>query len=449
MSGNPFLQQQNLVQVPVSQLAIGMFVAELDRPWLETPFLLQGFAIRHPAEIRKLSEFCDFVYIEKEGRNWGGKNTPFMSAPARKAKSRSGIDSTTRSTSSSYNKRDPNSLVNTLKTRSAHKTTVAPEQEHQAARELYAEATGSVTSILDQVRLKNMVDTRKARSTVRLCVDSILRNPAALGWMSKIKHMNKYTAEHCLNVCILAIAFGRHLRLPEVELEKLGLCGLLHDVGKVKIADEILNKPGKLTPQEFEVMKSHTTVGRDLLRQSEDVEEFAIDVAFSHHEQMDGKGYPRRVRAHELTEYSRIIAIVDAFDAMTSDRCYSEAKSTLDALKEIYRCRGSQFDPELALEFISVIGPYPAGTIVELHNGLLGIVLHSKQNKRHLPMVQIIRDHEEVVEPYNVDLLETETGELGASYLVRRVLKNGERGIQLEDYPVRMMLRQQAESPNK
>ncbi|MCV6605049.1 MAG: HD domain-containing protein, partial [Porticoccaceae bacterium] len=163
--------------------------------------------------------------------------------------------------------------------RPAHKSTVAPEEEHQTARQLYSEASESVTSILDQVRLKNMVDTRTARSTVKLCVDSILRNPAALGWMSKIKDMNKYTAEHCLNVCILAIAFGRHLRLSEGELEKLGLCGLLHDVGKVKIADEILNKPDKLTPQEFEVMKSHTTVGRDLLRQSDDVEEFAVDVA--------------------------------------------------------------------------------------------------------------------------------------------------------------------------
>ncbi|MGS2722511.1 HD-GYP domain-containing protein [Porticoccus sp. GXU_MW_L64] len=445
MPVNPFLQQENLVQVPVSQLAIGMFVAELDRSWLETPFLLQGFVIRHPAEIRKLSEYCDFVYIEKEGRSWGGKTTPFAAAPVSKGKSRSGIDSTTRSTSSSYNRRDPKSLINTLNTRTAYTATVEPEQEHQTARELYAEATGSVTSILDQVRLKNMVDTRAARSTVRLCVDSILRNPAALGWMSKIKHMNKYTAEHCLNVCILAIAFGRHLRLAEGELEKLGLCGLLHDVGKMKIADEILNKPGKLTPQEFEVMKSHTTVGRDLLRQSENVDEFVIDVAFSHHEQMDGKGYPRRVRAHELTEYSRIIAIVDAFDAMTSDRCYSEARSTLDALKEIYRCRGSQFDPELALEFISLIGPYPAGTIVELHNGLVGIVLHSKKNKRHLPVVQIIRDHEEVVEPYKVSLLETETGDLGAGYLVRRVLKNGDRGIKLEDYPVRVLLRQQVE----
>ncbi|MDM3870367.1 HD-GYP domain-containing protein [Porticoccus sp. W117] len=445
MASNPFLSQENLVQVPVSQLAIGMFVAELDRPWLETPFLLQGFAIRHPAEIRKLSEYCDFVYIEKEGRNWGSKNTAFMGEGRQQKKSRSRLENTTRSTSSSYNTRDPKSLVNTLKTRAEHKSTVPPEQEHQNARELYAEATGSVTSILDQVRLKNMVDTRAARSTVRLCVDSILRNPAALGWMSKIKDMNKYTAEHCLNVCILAIAFGRHLRLPEAELEKLGLCGLLHDVGKVKIADEILNKPGKLTPQEFEVMKSHTTVGRDLLRQSDDVDGFAVDVAFSHHEQMDGKGYPRRVRAHELTEYSRIIAIVDAFDAMTSDRCYSEAKSTLDALKEVYRCRGSQFDPELALEFISLIGPYPAGTIVELHNGLVGIVLHSKKNKRHLPAVQIIRDHEEVVEPYKVDILETETGDLGAGYLVRRVLKNGDRGIKLEDYPVRMLLRQQVE----
>ncbi|UTW46243.1 HD-GYP domain-containing protein [bacterium SCSIO 12696] len=449
MSKNPFLSQDNLIQVSVSQLKIGMFVAELDRPWLETPFLLQGFVIQHPSEMRKLSEYCDYVYVEKGGRNWGGKNTPFKGVAQPKAKPRSGISSTVKSTSANYVSRDANSLVNTLTTRPTYNSTVPAEQEHQTARELYQEARQNVGNILDQVRLCNMVDTSAARSTVKLCVDSVLRNPAALGWMSKIKHMNEYTAEHCLNVCILAIAFGRHLRLPEKELEKLGMCGLLHDVGKVKIPDEILDKPGKLDEREFDIMKSHTTVGRDLLRQSGDVGEYAIDAAFSHHEQMDGKGYPRRVRAHELTEYSRIIAIVDAFDAMTSDRCYTRAKSTLEALREIYRCRNSQFDPELALEFISLIGPYPAGTIVQLHNGLVGIVLHSKHNKRHLPVVQVIRDNGETVEPYKVDLLDTENGDLGGSYLVRRVLKNGDQGIQLEDYPVRMMLRQQVEDDSQ
>ena len=445
MTKNPFLQQGNLVQIPVSQLSIGMFVAELDCPWLETPFLLQGFVVRHPSEIRKLSECCDFVFIEKEGRNWGAKNTLFQNSPVQKNKQRSAINITTNASSASCVPRKTSSLISTLQSRPAHKSKVKPEEEHETARELYSEAKESVTDILDQVRLNNMVDTSAARSTVKLCVDSILRNPAALGWMSKIKHMNKYTAEHCLNVCILAIAFGRHLRLPENELEKLGICGLLHDVGKVKVPDEILNKPSSLTDAEFAIMKTHTVIGRDLLRQSDDVDEFVVDVAFSHHEQMDGKGYPRRVRAHELTEYSRIIAIVDAFDAMTSDRCYHSAKSTLDALKEIYRCRGTQFDPELTLEFISVIGPYPAGTIVELRNGLIGIVLYSKHNKRHLPMVQIIRNAAgESVEPYKVDLLKTEAGVVGQDNLVRKVLKNGERGIQLEDYPVRMMLRKPA-----
>ncbi len=441
MANNPFLDRSSLSRIPVSELKLGMFVAELDRPWLETPFLIQGFTIRSRAEIRKLSEYCRFVYVDSGGRMWAGKQNPFkdpFKTPKRGVSSQEGLlieERRKRQSGPEFN------LLETINKREPHHSSVSVYEEHPRARQTYDSAKQSVKGILKQIRVANLVDSKAARETVSHCVKSVLRNSDALMWMTRIKDVNEYTAEHCLNVSILAIAFGRHLRLPETELEKLGLCGLLHDVGKLKVPDEVLEKPERLSPEEFEVMKSHTTLGAEMLKKSPGVFQYVIDAAYNHHEQIDGKGYPRQLMASELTDYTRILSIVDAFDAMTSDRCYATSRSNLDALKEVYKHRGKQFDDALALEFISVVGPYPPGTIVELKNGCIGIVLQSKAKKRHLPAVELVRDSNgQDIEPRVVNLLHIESGQLGKDHLIGKVLKNGERGIRLQDFPVRLML---------
>lgn len=449
MSNNPFMDRSSLSRVPVTELKIGMFVAELDRPWLETPFLIQGFTVKSRAEIRKLTEYCRFVYVDAGGRKWGAKanpfKDPFKSRMQGEASQQGLLDQRHRNkrTGSEFN------LVETVSKRESHRSTATVYEEHAKARDTYGAAKQSIKGILDQIRVAGLVDSKSAKATVTQCVKSILRNPDAMMWMTRIKNINEYTAEHCLNVSILAIAFGRHLRLPETELEKLGLCGLLHDVGKVKVPDEILNKPETLTPEEFEIMKQHATIGRDMLKKSANVYQYVIDAAYNHHEQIDGKGYPRQLLASELSDFTRIISIVDAFDAMTSDRCYATSRSNLDALKEIYKNRGKQFDEELALEFISVVGPYPPGTIVELKNGCIGIVLQSEAKKRHLPSIELVRDEQgQDIEPRVVNLWDVESGRLDKSHLIQKVLKNGERGIKLQDFPVRLMLNPDANKPS-
>ncbi len=437
---NKFLDRSNYIRVPASGLKLGMFVAELDRPWLETPFLMQGFTIRSLSEIRKLKEYCDYVFVDKEGRLWGDKKDPFRTGfgmPKRNADGSgdSGLQKRARSASKKE------SAIDAMYTRSEHKMLTSTEEEHPAARAAYKAAHHTVLGILEDARLGNALDTQAAKDVVSSCVDSLLRNPSALMWMAKIKHVDEYTMEHCLNVCILAIAFGRHLRLDEEELVKLGTGGMLHDVGKMQIPSEIINKPAKLSEEEFAEMRRHPEIGRSLLMKSQGSMSYAVDVALNHHEQMDGKGYPRGLFAKELSQYSRIIAIVDAFDAMTSDRCYDAARSTLDALKEIYRERGKQFDEELALEFIQLMGPYPPGTIVELNNGAVGIVLSSQEKKRHLPQVRLILDeNKQSMEEQVVDLIDVQRGSLPRDWLIRKVLKDGDHGIYLEEYPVRSAL---------
>jgi hypothetical protein len=185
-------------------------------------------------------------------------------------------------------------------------------------------------------------------------------------------------------------------------------------------------------------MMTHPEEGRKLLMKSQGSLSSAIDVAINHHERMDGKGYPRGLFARELSVYARIIAIVDAFDAMTSDRCYDMARSTLDSLKEIYRHRGTHFDEDLALEFIQLMGPYPPGTIVELSNGYVGIVLSSQSKKRHLPNVKLVLDSDKNPIPEEfVDLLDVERGTVPREWLIHRVLKDGEYGVFLKDCPVK------------
>jgi len=440
MTKNIFLDTSNYIRIPVSQLKEGMFIAELDRPWLETPFLMQGFVIHKQSEIRKLQELCSFVYVEKQGDSWAGKKNPFQlsfggAKRSTHGKNESGLKAPIKRDEASK------SLAGTINTREAHSVKVRVADEHAYARKTYKHAKHSTVEILEQARLGNALDTDVAKGVVNHCVESILRNPNALMWMAKIKHADDYTLEHCLNVCILAIAFGRHLRMDEAKLERLGLCGLMHDVGKMQVPDAILNKPGRLTDEEFEEMQCHTTRGRDLLMKQEDALSYTIDAAMNHHERMDGKGYPRGLFASELSDYARIVAIVDAFDAMTSERCYSKSKSTLDALKEIYRCRGKHFDEELALEFIQLIGPYPPGTIVELKNGFVGIVLSSKSKKRHLPFLKIILDqNKKPQEPKVVDLLDVERGTLGKEFLVKTVLKDGDFDVVLENYQVQSTL---------
>jgi putative nucleotidyltransferase with HDIG domain len=438
---NKFIDRSNYKRVPASGLKLGMFVAELDRPWLETSFLLQGFTIKTLSEIRKLREYCQYVYVDQGGQDWGAKKNPFNTGfqPPKRKLTENDHGLNVRGNRAD-NKKSVDSSVVRLD-QPEHPIEKPAEEEHQVATQAYRAAHSTVSGLLDQARLGNALDTSSAKLVVTDCVDSILRNPSALMWMAKIKHVDYYTMEHCLNVSILSIAFGRHLRLKKEDLVRLGTVGLLHDVGKMQIPDEILNKPARLTDDEFRVMKEHPEIGRKLLMKSEGTLNYAVDAAFNHHERMDGNGYPRGLFARELSEYARIISIVDAFDAMTSDRCYDKSRSTLDALKIIYRERGKHFDEEYALEFIQLMGPYPPGTIVELVNGAVGIVLSSEEKKRHLPKIKLVLDQEKRPQLEEIiDLLHVNVGSLDKGWLINRVLKDGDHGIRLEQYPVRRAL---------
>lgn len=425
--------REHLVKVPAAQVEIGMFVAELDRPWLGTPFLLQGFEVRSKSQIHTLINHCQYVYVLKEGVPRKGPEVlaPKIEPPARQntgallPRARLG--------------QRPQAKRTVVRSRPAYEAQNPVRLEHDTARKVLAAGRVNIKGLLKSAQMGRMLDTAVAEATVEICVHSILRNPEAMLWMTKIKNMNEYTAEHCFNVCVLAIAFGRHLHMTEEELRLLGLCGLLHDVGKMRIPAEILDKPERLTADEFQIMKQHTVLGHELLQnQSGSLHALALDVALNHHERPDGSGYPRGLGEREIAEFARIIAVVDTYDAITSNRCYAPEQPSAEAQKIIFEHRGTQFDEEVALQFIQAIGPYPPGTLVELRNGMVGIVLTGKVKFRHLPTVLLLRDeNKQPMAERTVELDATDSGALGKEFLVKRTLPDGSFGILLHECHVR------------
>jgi putative nucleotidyltransferase with HDIG domain len=312
---------------------------------------------------------------------------------------------------------------------------VPAQDEHRKALSVYRASKNVAKGILDGIRLMGVIDTKAAKATVDDCVNSILRNPDALLWMSKMRDVHEYTTEHSLNVCVLAVAFGRHLGMEEDALQKLGLCGLLHDVGKMRIPPEVLNKVAALSDKEFKMIKAHTVHGRNLLMSTSGLPGVVVDVAYSHHEKVDGTGYPRKLKASGISDFARIIAIVDAYDAMTAERCYAPARSSTDALKIIFKDRGSHFDERLALEFIKAIGLYPPGSIVELVNGSLALILTTNVHSKHLPKIILIRneEHEEIKQKI-VNLSGVADGSLDRGFLISKIIPDGTHGIYLRDF---------------
>jgi HD-GYP domain-containing protein (c-di-GMP phosphodiesterase class II) len=400
---NTYQVDKKLVRekVLVHKLQVGMYVVELDRPWIDTPFLFQGFLISSEDEIDQLCEYCDHVFIDVSQTHITYKE---------KRKERTNIQK-----------------------RRIYKVPV--ERELPIAVAHFNHAKETVDNCLRALRLSHDIDTGEVKTAVRSCVKSVIKNPNAMMWLTQIKHKDDYTAEHSVRVSVLAVALGRELALLEKELEDLGVAAMLHDVGKIKIPDSILSKEGALSDEEYKLMKSHAAHGKHLLMSKSDVPPIAVDVAWNHHEQVNGKGYPRGITSEKIPYFAKIVGVVDAFDAITSDRVYSNARSTLEALRILYECRGTQFDEEIVRAFIRLVGIYPPGHIVELTNGEAGIILSCERNNKLRPKVIIVRDTEKKPCPERiVDLSQEFKDKRGKPVRVREIYKDGQFNINLQEY---------------
>ncbi|MBL3580891.1 MAG: HD-GYP domain-containing protein, partial [Desulfovibrio alaskensis] len=246
--------------------------------------------------------------------------------------------------------------------------------------------------VMEGAREGRPVDLKAAEPLVEDIIQSVSRNAGALIGFAKLRAYDLYTYTHSLNVSLLAVAFGKYLGLDTVALRQIGLAGLFHDLGKALIPDFILNCPGRLTPEEFSVMKRHPVLGRDVLPGGGRIPDMVLEGMLQHHEKFNGTGYPAGLKGDAISEAGRIIAVVDVYDALTSKRPYKNAMLPNKALSILYSMAGEEFYPGYVEHFIKCIGIYPVGQIVRLNTGQVGVVSATDPAVPLRPEVIVVRD---------------------------------------------------------
>ena len=401
-------------KVATQELTLGMYVSRLDRPWVETPFLFQGFEIKDQADIEDLQRHCQFVYIDIE-RGEPAKRYLDSKPTAAARRTESGLERIFIS--------HPGQPV--------YPDTRSVEEEMAPARGNHHQACERISNILDDVRSGRKLNVAAAEQAVNNMIESILRNPDAFMWLTKLKNKDSYTYAHSIDACALAITFGRHLGLPRKDIEQVAIGTLLFDIGKMKLPEELLDKPGRLTEAEFTLMQAHVGHSVKLMTDTHDINPTSIEVAYSHHERHNGSGYPCGLDFEHTTVFGKIAAIVDCYDAITSDRPYSLAMSPHEAIRSLYEWRNVDFQEELVEQFIQCLAVYPTGTLVELSTGQIGIVLSQNRVRRLRPKVMLVLNADK--HAYNIaptiDLMNEEADLQGQMLEISRSLDPGSFGI--------------------
>lgn len=391
-------------RMDVKDLRIGMFVVELDKPWEESSFMFQGLDLKSPSDVLAVQKECSFVWVDYDEFSLP-KAPKAQGMPAAPGAGSMGLDDG-----------------------------LSVEDELDSAREVHNLASQAVSNLFEEIRLGAEIDGGKVKQAVNGCVDSILRNPDASVWLTRIQAKHEATAQHSLNVSALSIVMAKSMGMSQREMEDIGVCGMLHDVGKTSVSSEILEKTGPLTPEEALEMSKHTRYGRDILLSTKSVMSGAADVAHSHHERPDGKGYPRKLDDDSIPLFAKIVSIAEAYDTMTTTQPYREAQSPSHALQELYSLRGTQFDEDLVIKFIDAVGIFPPGSIVEMINGEIGIVLSNTSDKLRPRVIMILDSAHEPMTQRMVDLSQHDADNEGNIYQIKTTHSDGSFGIDVGDF---------------
>jgi len=359
------------VQVPSSEIRLGMFIAELDRPWLETPFLVQGFLLDEDKQITLIKDLCKFVVVDT-GRSERGRATPAQRTSLGK------------------------SLQQTFEhTRlQTYRDDQPFEKEISCAKKIYRDYEATIAKIYGDYGAARKIDYQAAEQAVSNIVDSVIRNPDACILLQKLKRKGDYLYNRAMGTSIWAAALARQIGLPAEDIKIIALGGLLCDIGKVGISERILDKAGSLDEQEFEVIKQHVALDEQFRDQHQEISGQVLSIIKSHHERHDGSGYPEGLKGDEIPIFARIVGLADSYDAMTNHRTHAKAMPPYLASKELYELRDIKFQAEIVEEFIQATGIYPVGTMVELNTGEIGVVIAENRARRLRPKLLMLMDAE-------------------------------------------------------
>ena len=254
----------------------------------------------------------------------------------------------------------------------------------------YESAMSCAMRIVNDAKLGRKMDYQSAVETAGAIVDCAIRNPDTLICLSKLSEFDDYTYTHSINVAAIAVVFGEYIGMTKEELIDLGMAGMMHDLGKTSVAQTIVNKPGKLTAEEFDEMRKHPAYGFVLLKNNKDIPQKVLEAIRLHHEKYNGSGYPHGLTRKEIPAFARIICLADIYDALTSNRCYRHALLPNKALGIMYGMREQEFDPLEIQLFIKCLGIFPSGSLVQLNSGDYAVVQESNPGKPLMPKIKII-----------------------------------------------------------
>lgn len=353
-------------KIDIGDLQIGMYVSELDRPWIETPFLFQGFRITNQDELNKLAEICKFVVVDAEKSK----------VPVSKGR----VVATEPKEDLASVKKQTKPYTNTF------------EQEYDKAKKIYIESHEHVNNLFKDVRLGKNITMTEVTTTVTPLADSIFRNPDTLTLLSNIKAANEDLETHSINCCVLSLTFARHLGFDKSKTIELGIAALVHDIGETQIPNEILQRRGNLLEEEQQILQSHTTIGASMLSDIPGIPHSAISVAQHHHERANESGYPDKLNLDNIGLFTKIVSVIDVYDTLTTGTGSQPPLSCSDALKHMYDWRNDLFDPAVVEQFIQCLGIYPIGSTVELNTGDTGIVISIPEKSRLTPSVMLIKN---------------------------------------------------------
>jgi HD-GYP domain-containing protein (c-di-GMP phosphodiesterase class II) len=516
-------------KTPVTQLEIGMFVTALDRPWLGTPFLLEGLLIEDQEQIDIMVKLCQFVYVDRTasvGEHYIAPakrevaikreaGTVYVGSQAKLTKLAKQTPSQQKFTffnimkeiqasnqslqaSTDHSNDTDNILLNIQNINNQVHTAGADEETNNNSRNSSSSLTGHLTNLLsgftswgkknkpsntavdadtasdenelgqtiiyeeatpveDEIAeiypayhqsqvatreifeafaLNQKIDISHVNEALDSMVASIERNADALIWLAKLKKTDNYAYNHALNVSITLMAFANFISLPKIQIKNLGLAGLLQDLGKGKLPQDLLHKTGKLISAEFSILKKHVEYSFDILKETANIPETVIRIVSEHHERFNGLGYPNALSAQQISLGGQMAGLVDTYCAMTTNKVYAKGVYNQIALEKIQKMRDSAFSSSLIHQLVQFLGIYPVTSLVELNSGEVGVVIQQNSVRRMLPRVMILLNPDKTKNefPPTINLINKPLTPTGEPYRIVKGLPSDSYGLDANNF---------------
>lgn len=389
-----------LVKLPAMNLEPGMFVAELDRPWLETPFALQGFVIQDAEEVLYVSNYVDHVFVDAEYT--GARQSLQLAVAAME---------------------------------SAPRKRLALREEFKRTRVSFENAAITLDRVFETLRSGGQNDIAAVQAAVNPLIEGVFRNQDAVAALLRLKESGEYRYHHGVSMAVWAAILGRHIGLHRHELEKLAVGCAMCDVGMTQLPPELLDQAENLTIAQRRIIRAHPKMGAELVAGSSNVDIEILSIIENHHERMDGSGYPRGIEGAAIPLLARIAGLVDTYDAMITPRPYAPARTSHEATQELLDCKGQKFQDSLVEQFVQAIGLFPTGTMVELNTGEVAIVVAQNTARRLKPELIIVlnNDKERLPTPRIVDLAKQSIAAEGERWITRELMP-GTYGVSGEEF---------------